>query len=116
MTSQQPSRPLPVPQPESEFYWEKAKAHELWLRRCTSCGRAYFYPRDICPLCFSRDTEWVQASGRGTLYAFSIAHRGPTPAFRERVPYVAALVGRHPAPFDASRFFELVLRSTASMR
>ena len=25
-------RPLPVPQPESDFYWDKAKAHELWLR------------------------------------------------------------------------------------
>ena len=82
----------PLPQPESDFYWEKCKAHELWLRRCRACGNIYFYPRDICPECFSRDTDWVQSSGRGTLYAFAIVHRGPVPAFRDRVPYIAALV------------------------
>ena len=82
----------PLPQPESDFYWEKCKAHELWLRHCKSCDSAYFYPRDICPECFSRDTDWVQSSGRGILYAFTIVHRGPVPAFRDRAPYVAALV------------------------
>jgi uncharacterized OB-fold protein len=84
--------PPPMPQPESDFYWEKCKGHELWLRHCKSCDKAYFYPRDICPHCFSRDTDWIQSSGRGTLHTFSIVHRGPTPAFRDRVPYVVAIV------------------------
>ena len=84
--------PLPTPQPETEFYWQKAKAHELWLMRCQSCGGTYFYPRPICPQCLSRDTTWVQSSGRGTLYAFSVVQRAPTGAFRGVVPYVAALV------------------------
>ena len=93
----QPAQPSPaitppLPQPESDFYWEKCKAHELWLRHCKACDNTYFYPRDICPGCFSRDTDWVQSSGRGTLHAFAIVHRGPVPAFRERVPYVTALV------------------------
>ena len=82
----------PVPQPESDFYWEKCKAHELWLRHCKSCDRTYFYPRDICPDCFSRDTDWVQSNGRGRLHAFAIVHREPAPAFRPAVPYVAAIV------------------------
>jgi uncharacterized OB-fold protein len=34
----------------------------------------------------------VQSAGRGTVYAFSIVYRPPTPAFQNRVPYVAALV------------------------
>ncbi len=49
-------------------------------------------PGIAAPPCFSRDTDWIQSSGRGTLYAFSIAHRGPTPAFRDRAPYVPAIV------------------------
>lgn len=85
-------RPLPVPQPETDFYWEKARAHEIWLMRCNGCGATYFYPRPICPRCFSRDTGWFRSSGRGTLYAFSIVYRAPTPAFEDRVPYVAAMV------------------------
>ena len=93
MTSQQtPPKPLPRPQPEWDFYWEKAKAHELWLMRCKDCSKVYFYPRPICPECFSRNTEWFQSSGRGTLYAFAIVQRAPTPAFADRVPYVTAFV------------------------
>ena len=84
--------PLPVAQPESDFYWEKARERELWLRRCNACVRAYFYPRDFCPACGGRDVEWTQSSGKGTLHAFAVVHRAPTPAFRDRVPYVAAMV------------------------
>ena len=89
-----PAYPLPVPhpQPETDFYWEKVRAHELWLMRCNDCQGIYFYPRTICPLCFSRNTGWIQSSGKGTLYAFAIAHRPPTPAFQGAVPYVTAMV------------------------
>jgi uncharacterized protein len=93
MTTQAtPPKPLPVPQPEWDFYWEKAKAHELWLMRCKDCSTSYFYPRPICPNCFSRNTEWFQSSGNGTLYAFAIVHRAPMPAFREDAPYVVAYI------------------------
>ena len=84
--------PLPTPQPETEYFWERAKAHELWLMACDDCRATYFYPRPICPRCFSRKTHWVQSSGRGTLYAFAMVHRAPTRAFQDRVPFVAALV------------------------
>ena len=92
MTQEAPRITPPVPQPESDFYWEKCKAHELWLRHCRACDQTYFYPRDICPGCFSRDTDWVQSNGRGTVHTFCIVHRGPTPAFAAKVPYVPAIV------------------------
>lgn len=92
MTAPSYNLPLPSPQPEWDFYWEKAKAHELWLMHCDDCDSTYFYPRPICPSCFSRKTRWVQSSGRGTLYAFAIVHRGPMPAFNDVVPYVTAYV------------------------
>ena len=91
-TAELPPVPTPRSQPESDFYWEKCREHELWLRHCKTCGKAYFYPRDICPLCFSRDTDWIRSSGQGVLHAFAIVHRGPIPAFRDRTPYVAAVV------------------------
>lgn len=92
MTTGSYAKPLPIAQPESEFYWRKAKEHELWLRRCTTCATVYFYPRDICPACFSRDTTWIRSSGRGTLHSFTIVYRPPHPAFSDAVPYVVALV------------------------
>ncbi len=84
--------PLPVKQPESDFYWEKTQSRELWLRRCNDCDRAYFYPRDFCPTCGGRNVEWIRSSGKGTLHAFAIVHRAPTPAFRDRVPFVVAMI------------------------
>ncbi|MEC9309251.1 MAG: Zn-ribbon domain-containing OB-fold protein [Chloroflexota bacterium] len=92
MTQEAPKITPPVPQPESDFYWEKCKEGELWLRHCKSCDKTYFYPRDLCPMCFSRNTDWIQTDGKGTLHTFAIIHRGPTPAFRDKAPYVTAIV------------------------
>jgi uncharacterized OB-fold protein len=90
--------PLPVKQPESDFYWEKAQAHELWLRRCNDCNEAYFYPRDFCPYCFSWSVDWFRASGKGTLHTFAIVERAPTPAFRDKVPFIVAMVDLEEGP------------------
>ena len=92
MTQEAPKITPPVPQPESDFYWEKCKEGELWLRHCKSCDKTYFYPRDLCPMCFSRNTDWIKTDGKGTLHTFAIVHRGPTPAFRDKAPYVTAVV------------------------
>ncbi len=86
------NKPIPYPQGESDFYWQKAKEHELWIRKCDNCDKAYFYPRDISPCCFSRDTSWIQASGEATLFSYGIVHRSPHPGFNEEAPYVVAIV------------------------
>ena len=92
------TKPVPSPQGESDFYWEKAKQRELWLRKCNSCGKAYFYPRDISPCCFSRDTSWMKASGKARLYTFGIVHRPTDPSFRDDTPYVNAIVELEEGP------------------
>ena len=93
------NKPIPVPQGESDFYWEKAKEHELWLRNCDECNGAYFYPRDIAPCCFSRNTTWVQASGNATLFTYAIVHRAPHPGwYPDGVPFVTAIVELEEGP------------------
>ena len=96
------NKPVPVPQGESDVYWDKAKEHELWLRSCNECGNAYFYPRDISPCCFSKDTTWVQASGNATLFTYAIVHRAPHPGFVGDVPFVPAIVELEEGPKMAS--------------
>ena len=94
MTQQTEPPPItpPLPQPESDFYWEKCQQHELWVRKCNGCNQAYFYPRNFCPNCFSRNTVWVQCSGKGTLHTFGIVVRPPHRAWAEDVPFVVAMV------------------------
>src|SRR5438034_181457 len=38
------------------------------------------------------EVSWEEASGRGTLYTYSVVHQNDLPPFNERVPYVAAIV------------------------
>ena len=81
MTQQRPpTKPLPTPTSETQFYWDRCKQHELWVRRCNDCSQAYFYPRDMCPDCFSRNTEWIRSSGRG--HAAHVWDRGEAAASR----------------------------------
>lgn len=83
---------LPTPDDETQPFWDAARDHRLLIRRCRACDKAHFYPRPFCPFCWSDDVEWEEASGRATLYTYSIVHRNDLPPFPDRVPYVAAVV------------------------
>ena len=85
-------KPLPVPDPVTQPYWDGLNAGELRIQRCRSCEKTVFYPRALCPHCGSRDLGWITCSGRGTLHAFTIAHRGTPAAFKGSTPYVVAMV------------------------
>ena len=44
------NKPVPFPDPfTGKPYWDGAKEHKLMLPRCTTCSRAHFFPRIICP-------------------------------------------------------------------
>jgi uncharacterized OB-fold protein len=78
MTANAYKKPLPTPSPETKRFWDGCKKHELWIPFCRACETYYWHPRDFCPNCFSWDTEWRKASGRGTIYTFAIQYRpGP---------------------------------------
>lgn len=76
-------QPNPIPSPTAEAgtesFWEGSKNGKLMVKFCQSCKEPHWYPRTLCPFCFG-DTEWKQASGKGTIYSFSIMQRGnPNP-------------------------------------
>ncbi|KPI24119.1 protein of unknown function DUF35 [Actinobacteria bacterium OV320] len=73
-------------------YWDAAAEGRLLIRRCGACARAHHYPREFCPYCWSEDVTWQDASGRATLYTWSVVHRNDLPPFGGRTPYVAAVV------------------------
>ena len=89
MTQRTP--PLPQPTPETREFWEGCRRGELILPRCRDCDRFHFYPRALCPYCWSTSLDSVKSSGRGRLYSYVINHR-PAPGFEERTPYIIAVV------------------------
>jgi uncharacterized OB-fold protein len=83
--------PAPQPNPETQPYWDAAASGKLLIKKCADCGEVHFYPRAICPFCFSARTEWQEASGRGTIYTYSVMRRAP-------VPYAIAYVSLAEGP------------------
>jgi len=63
---------------ESKPFWDAAREGRFLLKRCQACGKAHWYPRAICPFCFSDRTEWVESPGEGVVYTFSIMRRSPS--------------------------------------
>ncbi len=86
------NKPLPYVHEETRPFWEGTKRHELYLQKCLDCGKFRFYPRSICPHCFSYNTEWTKVSGKGKIYSFTVAHRAGSPSFRADVPYSIAII------------------------
>lgn len=89
---------LPTPDLETQPFWDGARADKLLIRRCLDCDKTHFYPRPFCPMCWSTNVEWMEASGRATLYTWSVVHRNDLPPFGDRVPYVAAVVELEEGP------------------
>jgi uncharacterized OB-fold protein len=55
---------------------------KLMLLRPRAGGAAFFYPRVAAPRTGDRDLEWVEASGRGTVYAVTVvSQKPPTPNY-----------------------------------
>ena len=81
----------PVPDADTEPYWEGIRAGQLRLQRCQACGEAVFYPRAACPHCPGGPLSWFTAAGTGTVYSYTVAHRG-FGEFAGQVPFTVALV------------------------
>ncbi len=85
-------RPIPVPDAVTRPFWEAAKQGRLLIQRCVACGSWQFFPQASCRRCWSQRLEWVEARGRGTVYAYTVIHRAPSRGFEADLPYTVALV------------------------
>jgi len=84
--------PEPVRNADSQELWDGMQQEKLLLQECGDCGALDFMPRHMCPVCWSPNRKWREASGEGTVHSFSIVRRASSPAFAPRTPYVVALV------------------------
>ena len=100
--------PLPRPTPVSRPFWEGARRGELLVQKCRDCGNLVHIPHVACTRCLSPNLEWVQSSGKGTVYSYVVAHYPQVPSFDYPLPIglieleegtrlVADLVGVDPA-------------------
>ena len=70
--------PAPQGNPETPPFWDAARQGKFLIKRCTACGEAHYFPRSICPFCFSDKTVWEESPGEGKIYTFSLMRKSPT--------------------------------------
>jgi uncharacterized OB-fold protein len=92
--------PAPFVLPEVKPFWDGTAEGKLLLPRCVDDQTLIWYPKPFCPLCASTRVEWVPASGRGTVYSYSVNRRGVAdlPAYRNAGVYVLAYVELEEGP------------------
>ena len=95
---QNPEYSAPAIDWESRAYWEGAGRGELVLQRCRDCGVVQHRPRGLCATCLSDDIEHFVASGRGSVYTYSVVRQNQMPAFAKAVPYVVSYVQLEEGP------------------
>ena len=61
------TKPVPETQPWSEKFWEGTKEGKLLIQICKDCNARIFYPRKVCPKCWSANLDWIEASGKATI-------------------------------------------------
>jgi uncharacterized OB-fold protein len=68
-------RPLPLPDPDTAFFWEATARRQLEILRCQTCKTWVHYPKPSCWNCSSGDLKPEAVSGRGTVYSYTVTHQ-----------------------------------------
>jgi hypothetical protein len=85
------AKPIPSPTEANRPFWSGCADGKLRLRCCKRCGKHHAPTRAACT-CGGVEFDWVEVSGRGKVFSYTVVHRAPDPAFRAELPYVIVIV------------------------
>ncbi|MDF3313278.1 Zn-ribbon domain-containing OB-fold protein [Rhodococcus sp. NPDC057014] len=78
-------------------FWDGCLENRLLLQFCASCDRYQFVPIEGCSRC-NGPVEWREASGRGTLYTYTVIRTLYHPAFADELPYNVSVIALEEGP------------------
>ena len=82
------TKPLPTTTIGNMAFWDGLKEHEFRVPRCRDCDTYNWIPYPACRQCLSEDLDWSPVPGTGTVWTYSVVHRG---AGFHPTPYVVAV-------------------------
>ncbi len=86
------TKPLPLPTPVSQPFWDALREHRILIQYSPSAGRYVFYPRTLAPGTLADDLQWREIDGAGKLYTYTVARRPTGPPWAAHVPQLLAVV------------------------
>jgi uncharacterized OB-fold protein len=89
-------RPAPIPDLQTQPYWDGVAAGQLQLPRCDDCDR-YVQPwMPRCPGCLRADLRWSTISGRGTVWSLCVMWADFVPGFQPPYPVAEIAIQEQP--------------------
>lgn len=85
-------KPIPVIQPWTKEFWKATKQGKLLVQHCNDCSSSIFFPKKVCPECWSENLTWIESSGKATVDTFTVMLDMVEPKFMGDLPYVLAMV------------------------
>lgn len=74
----------------SEFV-DHLKNGKLEGTRCKKCNKVIFPPKADCTDCVGSEIEWIEFSGKGKLYTYTIINAAPI-GFEDQAPYAIGVI------------------------
>jgi uncharacterized protein len=93
------TRPKPLLDNWNKPFWAACAEKKLVLQRCRETGQCFFPPAPVSPFTGRPDWEWVDASGKGTLWSWVVFHQGYFPGMRDELPYPVVMVKLDEGPY-----------------
>jgi uncharacterized OB-fold protein len=82
----------PVPNFDATNYYKGLKEKKLIFQKCNNCGHIRWPYSIACPVCYEKDFKYIESNGDGMIYTFTIFNVPFDKNFKDKVPYVVAVV------------------------
>lgn len=86
-------------------FWQACREGRFLLHRCEKCARQY-WPASRCVVHGNDAMRWVESSGAGVLYTYTIMHHAYTPGMAGKVPYVVGVIQLDEGPYFHSNIVD----------
>ena len=88
----QNQKPIPAVQPWTKEFWKATKERKLLVQHCNDCGTNIFFPKKVCPDCWSKNIAWIESTGKAKIYTYTVMMDMVGPKFTGDLPFVLAMV------------------------
>jgi uncharacterized OB-fold protein len=83
--------PRPLPDADTQAFWQGCEHGRLLVPRCAACERWVWPPRPVCPSCRSQELAWTAVAGRARVASWIVLRPPVLPAYADMVPFVVVL-------------------------
>ena len=97
---------VPRPTGDTKGFWEGCKEKRLRFQKCKGCGHVRWPASYLCPECHSFEFTWIDSSGKGRIHTFVVYHMAFHPGWKEKLPYITAVVELEEGPKFLSNIVE----------